>query len=174
MNPRTLSITLAVALAASVALNLFAAAAGVSLFVTRAQVEHRVEAQHRAPREHSPMALIGQLDPAVRGRVRDTLRESALAARPDFEEARQKRREAVRIAQSDSFDSARVAALLSESRNAELRGRARLEADAVAVLDTLAPADRKALSEILTRRGRVVVRQDGRHAPKEKAAISAR
>ena len=154
------SRTLKIALAASVALNLFAVAAGASLLVTRAQVEKRVEAQHRAPRANSPMALIGQLDPAVRDRVRDTLRASALAGRPDFEDARQKRREAVRIASSDTFDSARVTTLLAESREAELRGRARLEADAVAVLDTLEPDDRKALSQILTRRGRGVVRSD--------------
>ncbi|MGZ9113712.1 MAG: periplasmic heavy metal sensor [Brevundimonas sp.] len=158
------SRTLKIALAASVALNLFAVAAGASLLVTRAEVEKRVEAQHRAPRANSPMALIGQLDPAVRDRVRDTLRASALEGRPDFEEARQKRREAVRIASSDTFDSARVTTLLAESREAELRGRARLEADAVAVLDTLEPADRKALSEILTRRGRVVVRRDNEKA----------
>lgn len=155
------SRTLKIALAASVALNLFAVAAGASLLVTRAQVERRVEAQHHAPRANSPMALIGQLDPAVRGRVRDTLRESALTARPDFEEARQKRREAVRIASSETFDGARVATLLAQSREAELRGRARLEADAVAVLDTLEPVDRQALSQILTRRGRVVARSDG-------------
>ncbi|HWQ87458.1 periplasmic heavy metal sensor [Brevundimonas sp.] len=161
MTSRTLTIGLGVALAVSVALNLFAVAAGASLLVTRAQVEKRVEAQHRPPRTGSPMQLIGRLDPAVRDRVRDTLRASALAARPDFEEARQKRREAVGIASSEAFDSARVATLLAQSREAELRGRARLEADAVAVLDTLEPADRRALSEILTRRGRGVVRSDG-------------
>lgn len=167
------SRTLKIALAASVALNLFAVAAGASLFVTRAQIEKRVEAQHRPPRTGSPMALIGQLDPAVRDRVRDTLRASALAARPDFEEARHKRREAVRIASSDNFDSARVTTLLAESRQAEIRGRARLEANAVAVLDTLEPADRKALSEILTRRGRGVVRQDRKPATGEKAPTPA-
>ncbi|WP_332658586.1 periplasmic heavy metal sensor [Brevundimonas sp.] len=154
------SQTLKIALAASVALNLFAIAAGATLFVTRAEVEKRVEAQHRPPRSGSPMLLIGQLDPAVRDRVRDTLRASALQVRPDFEEARQKRREAVRIASSDTFDSARITTLLAQSREAELRGRARLEVDAVAVLATLEPDDRKALSEILTRRGRVVVRGD--------------
>jgi len=153
------SRTLKIILAASVALNLFAVAAGATLYVTRAEVEHRVEAQHRPPRTGSPMMLIGQLDPAVRDRVRTTLRASALSARPDFEEARQKRREAVRIASSDTLDSARVTTLLTESREAELRGRARLEADAVAVLDTLEPGDRKALSEILTRRGRGVARR---------------
>lgn len=155
------SQTLKGVLAASVALNLFALAAGATLLVTRAHVEKRVEAQHRPPRTGSPMLLIGQLDPAVRDRVRDTLRASALEVRPDFEEARQKRRQAVAIASSDTFDSARVTTLLAQSREAELRGRARLEIDAVNVLETLEPADRKALSEILTRRGRVVVRSDG-------------
>lgn len=156
MSPKTKTILLA----ASVALNLFAVAAGATLLVTRAQVEERVEAQHKPPRTGSPMMLIGQLDPAERDRVRDALRASALAARPDFESARQNRREAVRIASSEDFDRARVTALLAQSREAELRGRARLETDAVAVLDTLQPADRKALSEILTRRGRVVARGD--------------
>ncbi|HEX8660405.1 MAG TPA: periplasmic heavy metal sensor [Brevundimonas sp.] len=154
------SKTLKSALAVSVALNLFAIAAGATLFVTRAHVDKRVEAQQTAPRTGSPMLLIGRLDPAVRDRVRDTLRASALEVRPDFEEARQKRREAVAIASSDTFDSARITTLLAQSREAELRGRARLEVDAVAVLATLEPADRKALSEILTRRGRVVVRGD--------------
>ncbi|MBU3973044.1 MAG: hypothetical protein KKE42_04500, partial [Alphaproteobacteria bacterium] len=96
MSPGTLKI----ALAASVALNLFAIAAGATLFVTRAQIEDRVEAQHRPARAGSPMRLIDQLDPAVRERVRDTLRASALAARPDFEEARLKRRQAVEMGRS--------------------------------------------------------------------------
>ncbi|HEY0103474.1 MAG TPA: hypothetical protein VGB60_08400, partial [Brevundimonas sp.] len=85
MSPRTKSLLLA----GSVALNLFAVAAGATLLVTRAQVEDRVEAQHKPPRTGSPMMLIGQLAPAERERVRDALRASALAARPDFEAARQ-------------------------------------------------------------------------------------
>ena len=169
MKPGTLKLVLAL----SVALNLFAVAAGATLYVTRSEVEQRVDAQHRPPRTGSPMMLVGQLDPAVRERVRTTLRASALSVRPDFEEARQKRREAVRIASSDAFDRARVTALLAESREAELRGRGRLEADAVAVLGTLEPQDRKALSEILTRRGRVGVRQDRRRAVEERASATA-
>ena len=145
---------LKIALGASVALNLFALTAAGTLFVTRAQVEERVEAQHRPARAGSPMHLIQQLDPGVRQRVRETLRASALAARPDFEEARLKRRQAVEMGRSASFDPARAEALLEASRTAELRGRARLETDAVALLATLDPADRRALSEILTRKGR--------------------
>lgn len=157
MNARSLKI----ALAASVALNLFALAAGATLLVGRADVERRIEAQHRAPRDRSFMTVVEGLDPAVREGVRDTLRASAREARPDFEEARLKRRQATALVRSTNFDPARVSALLDESRAAELRGRARLEADAVAVLTTLEPDDRAALSEILTRRGRTVVRDKG-------------
>lgn len=163
MNARTLKI----ALAASVALNLFAAAAGATLLVGRADVERRLEAQHRAPRDRSFMTVVERLDPEVRVRVRETLRASARAARPDFEETRLKRRQATALVRSGEFDPARVSALLEESRAAELRGRARLEADAVAVLATLEPDDRAALSEILTRRGRVVARDRGDRTARE-------
>lgn len=157
MTPRTLKIVLA----ASVALNLFALAAGATLLVGRADVERRIESQHRSPRSHPFMTVVEGLDPEVRDRVRETLRTSARAARPDFEETRAKRRQATAMARSPDFDPAEVSALLEQSRAAELRGRARIEADAVALLATLEPDDRAALSEILTRRGRTVVRDKG-------------
>jgi len=169
LNARTLKI----ALAASVALNLFALAAGATLLVGRANVERRIEAQHRAPRDHPFMTLVEGLDPAVRDRVRDTLRASARAARPDFEETRLKRRQATALARSADFDPAEVSALLEQSRAAELRGRARLEEDAVALLGTLEPDDRAALSEILTRRGRTVVRDKGDRKAREAASHPA-
>lgn len=151
MSARTLKI----ALATSVALNLFAIAAGVTTVVAQAREEQRIEAQQRAPRDRAPVhAVLARLDPEVRQRVKATLKASALAARPDFEEARTRRREAVALAASDGFDAARVTALLDESRAAELRGRSRLEADAVVLLGTLEPADRAAVSDILNRRGR--------------------
>ncbi|MGZ9099744.1 MAG: periplasmic heavy metal sensor [Brevundimonas sp.] len=158
MNARTLKI----ALAASVALNLFAAVAGVSLWVGLSREQDRIEAQHRSPRTRSTLMLIDQLDPAVRDRVRTTLRASAMAAKPDFEEARLKRREAVAMVRAGAFDATRTRSLLEESRDAELRGRAQLETDAVALLATLEPDDRQALSEILTRRGRAAGREGGR------------
>ncbi|HZW15864.1 MAG TPA: periplasmic heavy metal sensor [Brevundimonas sp.] len=157
MNARTLMIVLA----ASVAINLFALAAGATLLIGRANVEHRIEAQHSSPRSHPFMTVVEGLDPEVRDRVRAALRASALTARPDFDEMRRKRREAIDLSRSPDFDPARVSALLEESRVAELRGRARIEADAVAVLQTLDPDDRAALSQILTRRGRFVVREKG-------------
>lgn len=153
--------TLKLALAVSVALNLFTLAAGVTLLVGRADVERRLEAQHRPPRDRGFMAAVEGLDPAVRERVRETLRASARAARPDFEETRMKRRQAVALVRSADFDPVRVAALLEQSRAAEMRGRARLEADAVALLATLAPDDRAAFSEMLSRRGRIGGRDRG-------------
>ncbi|RZJ29589.1 MAG: periplasmic heavy metal sensor [Brevundimonas sp.] len=148
MSPKVLKI----ALAASVGLNLFAVAAGATIWVAHDREERRIEALQRPAREHSPMALTARLSPEVRARVRQTLKASALAAKPDFEEARAKRRAAIELSASADFDAARVRALLDESRAAELRGRARLEAEAVRLLGTLSPEDRAVLSEILSRR----------------------
>lgn len=160
------SRTLKIALAASVALNLFAVAAGATVLIGRARVEERIEAQHRVPRERSPaMTVVSRLSPDVRTRVKGALKASALAARPDFDEARSKRREAVALAAADPLDPVRVRALLEESRAAEIRGRARLEADAVQLLGTLEPADRAALSEILNRRGRSGARDQRQPRP---------
>lgn len=148
MNARTLKIALAV----SVALNLFGLAAAGAFAVSRERVEERVEAQQRPTRPGSTMSMIDRLSPEVRTEVRQTLRAAALSARPDFEEAREKRRQAIALAASPTFDAARVTALLDESRAAELRGRQRLEATAVAMLAELEPADRAIMSDILRRK----------------------
>lgn len=147
------SKALKIALAASVALNLFAIAAGTTVLVTRAKVEERIESQ-RTSRERSFSTLISRLSPEQQQRVRQTLKASALAAKPDFEEARAKRRQAVQLSAAPEFNAAQVHGLLEQSRAAELRGRARLEADAIRLFGTLGPADRQVLSEILSRRGR--------------------
>ena len=155
---------LRIALGVSVALNLFALVTGAPVLVAQNRVVDGIAAERRPNRDRPPMlAVVEGLDPEVRERVRETLRASALAARPDFEEARRKRREAVALGQSDAFDPARARRLLDESRAAELRGRARLESDAVGLLETLEPRDRAALAQILTRRGRFVAR--GPHDP---------
>lgn len=149
MSPKGLKI----ALAMSVALNLFAAAALVTVTVGRDRVEQRVEAQRKPGREGSFKAMLSGLDADVRDQVRARLRESALAARPDFDAARAARRQAIDLAGQPTFDPAAVKTLLEQSRAAELRGRARLEDNAVAVLSDLEADDRKALSVILARHG---------------------
>lgn len=157
------SKSLKIALAVSVALNLFAVAGGVTYVVNRDRIERRIEDQRRPGREGPLAEVLADLDPAVRQRVRTALRESALAARPDFEAARAARREAIDIAGQPTLDAARVESLLEQSRAAEMRGRTRLENGAVAVLATLTPGERKALAPILQRKGNA--RRAAAHGP---------
>lgn len=157
MTPKTLKIALAV----SVALNVFAVAGAVTYVVNRDRIERKIEDQRRPGREGPLAEVLADLDPAVRDRVRTALRESALAARPDFEAARAARRQAIDIAGQPTLDAARVQSLLEQSRVAEMRGRTRLENGAVAVLGTLTPDERQALTPILQRKGdarRAIVR----------------
>ncbi|MBX3477939.1 MAG: periplasmic heavy metal sensor [Brevundimonas sp.] len=148
MTGRTLKILLAV----SVALNLFALAGGVTLYAARAKVERQVEDQARPGRGQSFMGLTDRLSPEARDRVRTALRQSAHAARPDFDAARAARREAVTRSRAETYDPAAIQALLEQSRLAEMRGRARLESDLLALMNTLSPADRAVMSRLLARR----------------------
>ena len=157
------SKSLKIALAVSVALNLFAVAGGITYVVNRDRIERRIEDQRRPGRERPLAEVLADLDPAVRQRVRTALRESALAARPDFEAARAARREAIDVAGQPTLDAARVESLLEQSRSAEMRGRTRLENGAVAVLATLTPEERKALAPILQRKG--TARRAAAHGP---------
>lgn len=146
MSPRLLGVLLAV----SVALNAFAIAGGVAAWLRWQEVEQRVEARNQ-PRRDWRQAL-NTFPDQTQSRVRASLRQSALEARPDFEAAREARREAVTLAQSPVYDRAAVAALLEQSRASELRGRARLETDALTILEGLTPAERAAMSSLLNRR----------------------
>lgn len=163
-----------IALAVSVALNIFAAATVTTTLVGCDRVEDRVEAQHRSGRTGSSMGLVSRLSPEAQPRVRETLHAAAFAARPDFEESRSKRREAIELAAAPAFDPARVQGLLNESRAAELRGRQRLEAGAIAALQGLAPADRAILADILRKRGGRTHGKSGQNSDAEKAAASTR
>lgn len=146
------SRSLKIALALSVALNLFAIGAGATLYVSQGRIERQAEAQAPAQRDGSPMRLIDRLSAEERPRIRAAMRASALAARPDFEVARDRRREAIALATSADFDPVRLEALLTESREADQRGRARLERDTVALLGTVSGPDRVVLAEILKKR----------------------
>lgn len=144
---------LKIALAVSVALNLFAVVAGTTAYLGARQAETQIADQRRPDRKPPILEVVEQIDPAKRAEVREALRASALAARPDFEAARTARRQAQEAASGDTFDQARVQTLMEQSRLAEMRGRARLESGALEILSGLSPADRKALAPILTRHG---------------------
>ncbi|RZJ97168.1 MAG: periplasmic heavy metal sensor [Brevundimonas sp.] len=145
---------LKIALAVSVALNVFAVAAGATAYVGARRAEAQIADQRRPDRGPPILQVVDQMDPAKRDQVREALRASALAARPDFDAARAARRQAMEAAGADPFDQARVQGLLEQSRLAEMRGRARLESGALAIFSGLSPADRKALAPILIRHGK--------------------
>ena len=149
MNTRALKIALAV----SVALNVFAAAALITGKVGEAVVERRVSEDQRPRRGPPMMAIIDSLAPENQDRVRASLRAAALTARPDFQRARETRRQAIELARAEGFDAPAVTALMIQSRDAEQRGRAILEAEAIRVLSTLDAADRAKLAPILSRHG---------------------
>lgn len=142
---------LRIALAASVALNIFAVAGAGAAWMAVQRVKEAT-AEARQPGRSEPVwSVVEARPPAVREQVKRDLRATALEARPDFEEARAARREAIALTRSDQFDAVAVAALLERSRASEMRGRARLEAGAVETLSRLDPADRAALAPILSR-----------------------
>lgn len=144
---------LKIALVALVLVNVFALAALATALVELNRVEDRVAEASRRPdgERRSPRQMLRDLDPEVRERVGAALRQSALAARPDFDESRRLRREAVAALAAPDFDPAAVADLLERSRAAEQRGRQRLEDDALALMATLEPEDRARLAPMFAR-----------------------
>ncbi|GLK47397.1 hypothetical protein GCM10017620_03700 [Brevundimonas intermedia] len=156
--------TLKIALAASVALNLFALGGGAAFLISRAKVDERIAEQRRPGREGGFPQLISRLSPEARREVRTSMRAVALSARPDFEAAREARRQAVEAAKQPQMDPVRVQALLDQSRTAELRGRARLEGGTIAMLQKLDVQDRAALAELLARKGPGGAGRNGRTA----------
>lgn len=170
MNARTLAIGLGIALAASVAANLFAATAAYTALNEQDRVTPHA-AGTRGPQTGRPSSreLVAALQPDSQERVREALRAAGRAAHPDFQQARELREQAIAAAAAEPFDSRRVDALLDQSRAAEVRGRERLEADALAILGTLPPADRASFARILDRGkgGAASGRRDGGHPPRK-------
>ncbi|KPF74877.1 hypothetical protein IP78_13940 [Brevundimonas sp. AAP58] len=160
MSSRLLAIVLGIALAVSVGINLFAATAAVTALSGQRQIERALDQRRTDQFRPSTRELLDSLDPEVRRTVRRGLRDAGLAARPDFQAARQARAEAVEAAQVEPFDRSRVEALLTQSREAEARGRARLEGDALALMETLEPEDRRIIAAILAGRARGGERRD--------------
>jgi uncharacterized membrane protein len=116
---------LKVALAISVLMNVFLIGAAVSAIVFR---ERLLGDQHWFRSPPTPLNVAAHaLEPDVRARLHDAMRTEALAAKPDFVAARQARLKAAELAAAPRFDRAAVKAELDLARQAEARGRGRLE-----------------------------------------------
>jgi uncharacterized membrane protein len=156
--------TLGWLLALSLALNAFAIAGGVAAWRQWKTVETRV-AERLPPRAGSFRQALDGVSPETRARVEETLRAAALEAQPDFERAREARRQAIARSAASTLDREAVSALLRESRDAELRGRASLEVAVLDLFETLTPEERAALSPILARRLKGPRRPEGPPPP---------
>lgn len=154
LTPRTVAIVLGGALALSVAANLFAATAAYTVLTSHGAFERQKDSRDSGNRGPSARRLLADLDPETRQSVRRSLEEANMRARPDFQQARQARRDAVAAAGTEPYDPVRVAALLEQSRLAEARGRLKVEADILAILGTLEPEQRAAVAEVLSARDR--------------------
>ena len=172
MTPRHLKIALAV----SVALNLFA----VGALASGAILGPRLAREEAPPPGRVPMLqVVESLPQDQQDAVRRALRENALAARPDFRAAREARLEAVALASGPNFDRAAVAEALARSNAAEMRGRAHLEQGALDLLSDLPSAQRADLAPILTKtgarhRGKRGDRRDGRDGRAERPETASR
>ena len=125
MNDRALKTALIV----SLLVNAFLAAAVVAgAFYLFNALAERANLHQRMP-----LAFLARdIDPSIHDQLRQSMRDVALSAAPDFHEAHAARKDAVDLMSAETVDSAAVDADLAKARVAEDRGRAKVEAGFVA------------------------------------------
>jgi uncharacterized membrane protein len=158
MNSRSLAI----ALFASVAVNLFVIGAVVGGFV----LAHRVHAMAPARPGMGPQPLWSAADtlpPARRQAYRLLLRDQAASVAQQVHQARQARRLAWEGLNAEPYDPAATAKNLSEARALEMQARGSIEQKIVEFAATLTPTERSELAEGL-----------GRSAPGPRAVMMRR
>ena len=134
---------LAIALAASLALNIFVLGAVAGAYGTRVRTE-----QQRAAPGGNPMMRAGdRLPEGPREAYRLRLREQSQATQPLLREAREARMDAARALAADKFDAAAVTAAFARARTADLQARERLEASVVQFAAGLSTDERRALAQ---------------------------
>lgn len=160
---------LKIALGVSVALNIFivGAVAGGLIMGVRGLDD-------RSHRDRPPVIqMVQSLDEADRAAAEQTLRETGLVAREDFDAARRYRSEAIAVAGAEIFDRAAVEAALARSREFEGQGRSRLEGSLLDLMERLDQADRQRLAPGLARRGRDGRRgRGGHHRPSHEPPVA--
>lgn len=105
------------------------------------------------PRSTPPLYEAAKALPAEeQAALRETMRAVAVKAQPDFQQAREARREAVRLASAPTFDRDAVAAQLAASRVAEIRGRVIMQEGVLDVMAGLSPEERAVLAPALLRK----------------------
>jgi len=150
-----------IALAVSVILNVVLIAAVVAgLWMAREAWRDRLE--RRGP----PLFVAARTLPkADQDKLRDDMREAALAARGDFRQARELRRKAAQLAAAPTYDRAAVLAALQGANAAEVRGRGKLDDRLTTVFQALSPQARATLAPGLEHHSRRLRDRDRGQTP---------
>ncbi|ESQ73666.1 periplasmic heavy metal sensor [Asticcacaulis sp. AC402] len=134
------------ALGASVVLNLFLLAAmGGSAYVVK---------EHCKSRARPPMAstwdkATKDMPPETKARIKGLIKQSALSGEQDMAKARDLRAEAARLAATDPYEPARIAALSEEARSYEDQARAKVERALIEGMAALSADERRLVADHL-------------------------
>ncbi|WP_420136481.1 periplasmic heavy metal sensor [Sphingomonas sp.] len=136
-----------IALAASIVVNLFLAAALVAGIVS-------LNGRTRMINAGSLRVAGAELSKAERRQFRMTLRDARRSMRPTIAESRGAKAQAALLLRQPSVDEAAVNAALDRARDADSRVRAAVERSAVHYAAALPITERNKLADAMTRRAR--------------------
>lgn len=139
-----------IALAASLALNLFVIGAVAGAAGMQARLHTKAPATSTRGSTSALMRAAEVLPETKRDLYIARLKTEGENAQADFKAARAARIRASELIAAPTYDQPRIAALLAEARTHDVRARTRFETAVIAFAATLTPQERKTLGERLS------------------------
>ncbi len=138
------------ALGVSVVLNLFLIAGGIGAGVV---LQRHLHDMHR-PKGYQPwLDVEARLSPQSSAYVHKVLKDAALDTWDDLDKARSLRRDAEKLAWSDTYDSGKIVEMAEEARSYENMSRAKIETALINALATLPAKERGTVAGYVLRPG---------------------
>lgn len=139
-----------VALAASLALNLFIVGAVAGAAGMQARLSKKVPETSTRGNASALMRAAEVLPEGKREQYHARLKAEGEKAQADFRAARAARVKASALIAAPNYDQSRIEALLAEARTHDVAARTRFESAVIEFAATLTPAERKVLGERLS------------------------
>lgn len=139
-----------VALAASLALNLFIVGAVAGAAGMQARLSKKVPESSTRGNTSALMRAAEVLPEGKREQYHARLKAEGEKAQADFRAARAARVKASALIAAPTYDQARIEALLAQARTHDVSARTRFETAVIEFAATLTPAERKVLGERLS------------------------